>query len=157
MLACLLICCQGNSQRLVHSDIKLDFAFKRVLGTDSVIAVTAWLYNPGPDTVYFLEVNCSGVLSGLRYDTSAVQLESSIPCCRVSSLKQKIVPGTKFEFDVITRLKIRGNQKTIQLGFDLYRVNRSFDAEYSSVDLLKILKRKPKRQYVIWAEVKNLE
>ena len=112
--------------------------------TDSLIEVNASLFNRNSDTVYFLHSTCNGSQFLLQYDLTKFIL-SPIESCNASwVVVEKIAPKSKFNFHGYLTNKTR--ETKINLCFDLYRVDKSFDI--SKIKLQDIHRTKSKQNLI---------
>jgi hypothetical protein len=112
----------GNGKPKFDSLINVDLSF---LKYDSLIEVNASLFNDNFDTVYFLHSSCDGTQFLLQYDSTKFTLSPIMYCNASWVVAEKIAPKSKFNFRGYFKNKARATN--INLCFDFYRVDKSFD------------------------------
>jgi hypothetical protein len=137
-----------NGQYEFKSD-SLIAADAGLLNFDSLIEINASLYNDNLDTVYFLHSTCDGTQFLLQYDSTKFMLSPIMSCNASWVVSEKIAPKAKFKFRGYFKNKARGTN--INLCFDFYRIDKSFDVSKMK---LKDIHRTTSKQNLICASEK---
>src|ERR1700741_3523816 len=134
-----------NYRDLPVDSMRFDFAVTRRSKIDSLIKVRATLHNLYKDTVYFLTWTCDGLIYDFKYDTAKLNLFPNVLCNASFPMVEKIPPNDKLNFDADFVLKTK--EKSINLGYDFYRIEKDFDIK---ADFHKIIKyQEDKRKTIL--------
>jgi hypothetical protein len=132
--------------------LAFNFSAKRINNSNEYINldIKATVFNNGSDTVYFLTMTCFGEQHSLRYDTSKFELISLTTCVASNPTVEQIAPNGQNTFEAYFR--DNGKEDSIKLGFDIYRVDKSFKITKENMNKLKIFNRPADQQTIIWAK-----
>lgn len=148
----LLFSLVAKPQLVKHDNIKFDFRATRTKSTDNVAIVYATLYNPNPDTVYFLSTSCDGIQYDLEFDRQQFDNAPGILCNASWPIILKIPPMGKLDF--VAGIKILQPADEIKLGFDFRETGSSFDTPEESISLRYHIHRP---NNIIWAGTRKFE
>ena len=142
-----------NSTTISDNADNVRFDFKAIYSPKfgGTIEINATLFNDNSDTIYFLSSTCDGTQYSLQYDTTKLILFPFSKCYSSDPVLLKIPPNDKYDFR--SRFKYNEQVTSIKLGFDFYRVGKSFDL--TQLKLYNIHFRPDKN--VIWAADKLIE
>lgn len=136
-------------------NIQLHFTAEQMIDFKETIEINASLYNNNLDTVYFLTSSCVGEQYSLRYDTTRFELSPFISCNVSYPRIVKIAPKTHHDFKA--HFKCSNQETNIRLGFDFYRVDKSFEVNDKNLGDFNIFNRPKEEQTVIWSEKTEIQ
>lgn len=114
-----------------------------------IIKVNASLLNPFPDTVYFLTYTCDGLVYDFVYDTAKLELMPHYLCNATFPILGKIPPKGQLDFDA--SFMQRSADKTVKLGYGIFRVDKNFPIKAGISQLIEF-RQKATRTVLIGGE-----
>jgi len=140
-------------------NIRFDFTATFMDSFKETIEIRATLFNDNADTVYFLSTTGDGPQYSLQYDTSKFELTPfGIGNANFVS-KEKIKPKGQYYFKAHFRYKVTVTK--IKLGFDFYKVDKSFNLEKFNLPgsgfFAAIHYRNNNEKSIVWANEREIE
>ncbi len=143
-----------NTQEKVSENICFNFTASRINMNTELIEIKATLINFSADTVYFLSSSCDGEQYSLLYDSAKFDLSPVIYCNFSFPKIMKIAP--KEHHDFLAHFIRKSEEMKIELGFDFYSVDKSFNLAQTNLGDLTIFKRPKNKQTVLWVDEKMI-
>jgi len=134
-------------------NVRFDFKASNMVNFKETIEINATLFNDNLDTIYFMTSSCDGMQYSLEYDTTKFDLTPFMHCNVSYPMIGKIPPNGKLDFDAHFRFKEKAT--SIKLGFDFYRIDKSFDLR--KIKLHDVYYRPDNVKIVLWTETKPIK
>jgi hypothetical protein len=137
----------------IPDNVRFDFKATNMVNFKKTIEINATLFNDNSDTIYFLTSSCDGMQYSLEYDTTKLFLTPFMNCNASFPMIEKIPPKGKLDFDA--HFSFREKVTSINLGFNFYRVDRSFDL--IKIKLYDVYHRPGNIKNIKWADTKSVQ
>lgn len=145
---------ERTSSVLSSSDnVRFDFKATNMVKFKKTIEINATLFNDNSDTIYFLTSSCDGTQYSLEYDTTKLFLTPVMNCNASFPMIGEIPPKGKLNFDA--HFSFKEKVTSIKLGFDFYRIDKSFDL--TKIELHDVYHRPGNIKNIKWADTKSVE
>ncbi len=144
-----------KTQGKVKENIRFDFTAERINTFKETIEIKASLFNDNTDTVYFLSSSCDGEQYSLRYDTAKFVLTPFINCNASYPRLMKIAPKGQYDFQA--HFRCSSKETKINLGFDFYSVEKTFDLTNKNLGDINIFNRPKDKQTIVWSNEKSIK
>lgn len=125
----------------------------------SVIEIDATIFSDNIDTIYFLTTSFTwDEQYSLQYDESNLELSPLLNCNATFPIILKIAPHDKYNFKA--HFKYIKALKEIKLGYDFYKVEKSFDlTKFNSpgINYFSVIHYRSRgEKSIVWSGVKQI-
>ena len=134
-------------------NVRFDFKATNMVNFKKTIEINATLINDNLDTIYFLTSSCDGMQYSLEYDTTKLFLTPFMNCNANFPMIGKIPPKGKLDFDA--HFSFSEKVTSINLGFDFYRIDKSF--HLTKIKLHDVYCRPGNVKNIKWADTRSVQ